>query len=122
MKQLLIVIEENRRYIETERAKVTLDLKNTAEITNWENRIKTDNTAIVKFYASCIKLRESQKLKLLTRNEEKSSVSIEKKLTKHKLDEQNAENGKEESKFEFRTKEREIEERRPKIKKRKNNQ
>lgn len=95
------MIEENRRYIETERAKVTIDLKNMAEITNWENRIKTDGTVITKFYTSCIKLREFQKLKLLMKNEKKFNVSIEKKSTKHKLDEQSAEDNEEESEFEL---------------------
>lgn len=38
------MIEENRKYIETERTKVTIDLRNMREITNWENRIKTDAT------------------------------------------------------------------------------
>lgn len=59
MKQLLSVIEENRKYIETERAKAEIDLQNMAKIINWENRIKTDGTAIAKFYASCINYRES---------------------------------------------------------------
>lgn len=94
------MIEENRRYIETERAKITIDLKNMAAITNWENRMKTDGTVIAKFYTSCSKLRESQKLKLLTKNEE-FNVSIEKKSTKRKLDKQNAEDSEEGNKFEL---------------------
>ncbi|XP_028045568.1 nucleolar complex protein 2 homolog [Monomorium pharaonis] len=78
MKQLLTVIEENKRYIETERTKATVDLKNMAEIVNWENRIKTDGTAIAKYYVSCIKLCEFQKSKFLTKNTENSNVFIEK--------------------------------------------
>jgi len=54
------MIEENKRYIEIERNKTTVDLKNMAEIKNWENRIKTDGTAIAEFYASYIKLCKTQ--------------------------------------------------------------
>lgn len=104
MKQLLNMIEENRKYIENERAKVTIDLKNTVEITNWENRVKTDGTAIAKFYASWIKLHESQQLKLLNKTEEEINVPVVRKLKKRTLDEQNAENSEEESELEFRVK------------------
>ncbi|TGZ37887.1 nucleolar complex protein 2-like isoform X1 [Temnothorax longispinosus] len=109
MKQLLSVIEENRTYIETERAKAAIDLQNMAKIINWENRIKTDGTAIAKFYASCIKHRESQNLKFLTKNEKEFNVPVERKSVKHKLDEQSAEDSEEESEFEFQMKETESE-------------
>lgn len=118
------MIEENRKYIETERAKITIDLKNTAEITNWENRIKTDGTEIAKFYASWIKIHNSQMLKLLTKNEENLSVPV-RTLKKQKLDERNAEDSEEESELEFRLKgtESETETKKPlnKTKKRKKN-
>jgi len=52
MKQLLSLIEENKKYIEIERAKGAVDLQNMAKIINWENRIKTDGTTIAKFHAS----------------------------------------------------------------------
>lgn len=107
MKQLLSVIEENRKYIKTERAKGAIDLQNMTKIINWENRIKTDGTAIVKFYDSYIKRRESQNL--FAKNEKKFNISIERKSTKHKLNEQNAEDSEEESEFEFRMKETESE-------------
>lgn len=104
MKQLLTMIEENRKYIENERAKLTIDLKNTVEITNWENRMKTDGTAIAKFYASWIKLHESQQLKLLNKIEEEFNIPVVRKLKKRALDEQNAEDSEEESELEFRIK------------------
>jgi len=95
MKLLLNMIEENKKHIEIKRNKETIDLKSMAEITNWENRTKTDGTAIAKFYSSYVKLRESQNLKLLTKNEEEFNISVGRKSTKHKLDEQNAEDSKE---------------------------
>lgn len=97
------MIEENRKYIETERTKITIDLRNTAEITNWENRIKTDGTEIAKFYASWIKIHKSQMLKLLTKNEEEINIPV-RLPKKQKLDERNAEDSEEESEFEFRLK------------------
>lgn len=110
IKQLLTLIEENRKYIENERSKQTIDLKNTAEITNWENRMKTDGTAIAKFYASWIKLHESQQLKLLNKVEEEINVPVVRKLKKRTLDEKNAEDSEEESELEFRVKGAETEE------------
>ncbi|XP_011176121.1 nucleolar complex protein 2 homolog isoform X2 [Solenopsis invicta] len=103
IKQLLNMIEENRKYIETERVKITIDLKNTTEITNWENRIKTDGTEIAKFYASWIKIHKSQMLKLLTKNEEELNVPA-RMPKKQKLDEHSAEDSEEESELEFRLK------------------
>ncbi|XP_070160038.1 nucleolar complex protein 2 [Polyergus mexicanus] len=104
MKQLLTLIEENRKYIENERTKLTIDLKNTTEITNSENRLKTDGTAIAKFYATWIKLHESQQLKLLNKTEEEFNVPIVRKLKKRTHDERNAEEEEEESELEFRVK------------------
>lgn len=119
------MIEENRKYIETERTKVTIDLKNTAEIANWENRMKTNGTEIAKFYASWIKIHKSQMLKLLTKNEEEVNVPV-RKPKKQKLNERNAEDSEEESELEFRLKgmESETEMKKPlnKTKKRKKNQ
>ncbi|KAG5344546.1 NOC2L protein, partial [Acromyrmex charruanus] len=107
IKQLLNMIEENRKCIEAERIKITIDLKNTAEITNWENRIKTDGTEISKFYTSWIEIHKSQMLKLLTKNEEVLNIPV-KTPKKQKLDEQNAEDS-EESEFELRLKDTESE-------------
>ncbi|KYN06176.1 PREDICTED: nucleolar complex protein 2 homolog [Cyphomyrmex costatus] len=103
MKLLLNMIEESRKYIETERDKATIDLKNMAEIINWENRMKTDGTAIAKFYSSCVKLHEFQKFKRLTKNKEEFNAPVRRKSLKHKLDEQNAEDSKEDE-FKFQMK------------------
>ncbi|XP_017876479.1 nucleolar complex protein 2 homolog [Ceratina calcarata] len=105
IKQLLDKIEENRKYIETERSKTVLDLKNLPEIKNWENKIKTQGTSIAKFYESWVKIHQSQKLKLLTKNEEIAEYTLPtlKKLKKRTTTEENAESS-EESDFELRIK------------------
>lgn len=97
------MIEENRKYIESERRKVTIDLRNIGDITNWENRVKTDGTEIANFYATWIKLHESQKLKMLTKNEEEINAPILRQLKKQTIDEQD-EDSNEESELEFRVK------------------
>ena len=98
------MIEENRKDIESERAKVTIDLKNTVQITNWENRMKTDGTAIAKFCASWIKMHELQQLKLLNKTEEEFNLPVVRRSKKREHDEQNAEDSEEESELEFRVK------------------
>lgn len=103
------MIEENRKYIENERAKLTIDLKNTVQITNWENRIKTDGTKIANFCTTWIKLHESQQLKLLNKTEEEFHIPVVRKSEKRKLNEQNAEDSEEESELEFWVKGTEIE-------------
>ncbi|XP_043465157.1 nucleolar complex protein 2 homolog [Leptopilina heterotoma] len=70
IKQLLDKVEENRKFIEKERAKLTFDLKNIKEIQNWETRLKNEGTPLAKFYTSWFKIYETQKLKLLTQNDE----------------------------------------------------
>lgn len=105
IKQLLEKIEENRKYIETERAKEIFDLKNMSEIENWENRIKTQGTTLAKFYDSWIKIHQSQKLKQLTKNDEMAEFNLPniRKSKKKKLDEEN-ESTEEESDFELHIK------------------
>lgn len=106
MKQLLDKIEENKKYIETERNKTVIDLKNMTEIKNWENRIKTQGTSLSKFYESWIKIYQSQKLKLLTKNEEVAEYNLPtiRKLKKGKLSKESIEESSEESDFEMKIK------------------
>ncbi|XP_012143161.2 nucleolar complex protein 2 [Megachile rotundata] len=106
MKQLLEKIEENRKYIETERNKTVIDLKNMPAIKNWENKIKTEGTSLSKFYESWINIHQSQKLKLLTKNEELAEYNIPtiKKLKKGKSKEDSAGESDESSDFELRIK------------------
>ncbi|KZC06791.1 PREDICTED: nucleolar complex protein 2 homolog [Dufourea novaeangliae] len=106
MKQLLEKIDENRKYIETERKKTVIDLKNMSEIKNWENGIKMQGTSISKFYESWIKIYQSQKLKMLTKNDAIAEYNLPtlKKLKKRKSNEESAEESDEESDFELRIK------------------
>ncbi|XP_043580672.1 nucleolar complex protein 2 homolog [Bombus pyrosoma] len=103
MKQLLDKIVENRKYIETERNKTVIDLKNMQEIKNWENKIKVQGTSLSKFYESWIKIHQSQKLKLLTKNEDIAEYSLPtiRKLKKGKEDK---EESSDESDFDMRIK------------------
>ncbi|XP_033326388.2 nucleolar complex protein 2 [Megalopta genalis] len=106
MKQLLDKIEENRKYIEKERSKTVIDLKNMQEVKNWENNIKTQETSLSKFYESWIKIYQSQKLKMLTKNEDTAEYNIPtlKKLKRPKSTEKFLEESDDESDFEMRIK------------------
>lgn len=106
MKQLLDKIAENRKYIETERNKTVIDLKNMQEIKNWENKIKVQGTSLSKFYESWIKIHQSQKLKLLTKNEDiaKYSLPTIRKLKKGEEDKEDKEESSDESEFDMRIK------------------
>ncbi|XP_017767611.1 PREDICTED: nucleolar complex protein 2 homolog [Eufriesea mexicana] len=106
MKQLLDKIEENRKYIEIERNKTIFDLKNMSEIKNWENKIKTQGTSLSKFYESWIKIYQSQKLKLLTKNEDiaKYNLPTIRKLKKGKSGIEGIDDSSEESDFDMRIK------------------
>jgi len=99
------MIEENRKYILDKRSMVTVELHDMTKITEWENRVKMEGTAISKFYASWIKIHEAQKLKLLNSNKEEKSNVPTVKRTKRSLDEEeDAEDSEEESEFELRIK------------------
>lgn len=107
MKQLLDKIEENKTFIETERSKTVMDLRNMSEIKNWENKIKVQGTSLLKFYESWIKIYQSQKLKLLTKNEDIADYSLPsiKKLKKGKENGgKSREESSEESDFDIRIK------------------
>lgn len=106
MKQLLEKIEENKKYIEVERNKTVINLKNMTEIKNWENGIKTQGTSIAKFYESWVKIHQSQKLKLLTRNDEIAEYNLPtiRKSKKGKSIEENAAESSDESEFDMRIK------------------
>ena len=96
MKQLLEKIEGNRTFIETERSKTVMDLKNMSEIRNWENKIKVQGTSLLKFYESWIKIHQAQKLKLLTKNEDIAEYSLP-SIKKLKKGSENGEKSREES-------------------------
>ncbi|XP_076655121.1 nucleolar complex protein 2 [Halictus rubicundus] len=110
IKQLLDKIEENRKFIEKERNKTVIDLRNMQEVKNWENKIKTQETSISKFYESWIKIYQSQKLKMLTKNEDIAEYNLPtlKKLKRPKsgegIVEESDEGSSDESDFELRIK------------------
>ena len=106
MKQLLDKIEENRKYIEAERNKTVIDLKDMPAIKNFENKIRTQGASLPKFYESWVKIHQSQKLKLLTRNEDIAEYNLPKlrKPKRGKLIEESEEESGEESDFELRIK------------------
>ncbi|KAK0078279.1 hypothetical protein PV325_002733, partial [Microctonus aethiopoides] len=76
MKQLLDKIQENRQFVETERNKIIVDLSDMAEIKNWENRLKNQGTPLATFYKSWYNLHQSQKLKLLTQNDDLANYKL----------------------------------------------
>ena len=106
MKQLLDKIEENRKYIEAERNKTVIDLKDMSGIKNFENKIRTQGASLPQFYESWVKIHQSQKLKLLTRNEDIAEYNLPKlrKPKRGKLIEDSEEESGEESDFELRIK------------------
>lgn len=104
IKQLLGLIEENRKFILNKRSAIQLELHNIASATESENRIKTEGTEIAKFYASWIKIHEAQKLRLLNKKEEELTLPVVRRSKKQKRDEEDAEDSEEESEFELRLK------------------
>ncbi|XP_008555720.1 nucleolar complex protein 2 homolog [Microplitis demolitor] len=70
IKQLADKIQENRQFVEGERNKVVLNLGDLKSIKNFENQLKVQQSPLSKFYESWFKVNQSQKLKLLTNNDE----------------------------------------------------
>lgn len=68
MKQVLEKIEENARYIEEERKKVSFALSDTKAVSAWENGIKLQGTPLSKFYTSWNKTNMQQLAKKATDN------------------------------------------------------
>ncbi|XP_014238035.1 nucleolar complex protein 2 homolog [Trichogramma pretiosum] len=73
IKQLLEKIEENSRFIMSERATVTLNLKNTAEVEAWEKKMLEVGTPLNKFFESWNRVQKVQKRKRITENEENAA-------------------------------------------------
>lgn len=70
MRQLLEKIEENSRFIESKRAKVTFALNNTKMVKAWESSIKRDGTPLTAFYENWNKINKIQKRKKVSKNDE----------------------------------------------------
>lgn len=101
IKQVLDKIEENRKYIESERSKVTLDLKDLTSIKNWEQSIKTRETSLSKFYESWIKIHQAQKLKALTNNDAVGDYKLPAVVKSSKNKDNSIEESEDESDFEL---------------------
>ncbi|XP_028170181.1 nucleolar complex protein 2 homolog [Ostrinia furnacalis] len=70
MRQLLEKIEENSKFIEKERSKVTFSLNDNKMITAWESSIRTKGTPLLTFFESWNKVNKIQKRKKITKNDE----------------------------------------------------
>jgi len=101
-------MEDNRKYILDKRSTMIVELNNMSAITEWENTVKTEGTAISKYYASWIKIHEARKLKLLNKKEEEFNVPVIKRAKRPLDNEDNedneAEDSDDESEFELRLK------------------
>lgn len=70
LRQLLEKIEENAKFIERERNKVTFALKDDKMVAAWEANIKSKGTPLITFYENWNKLNKIQKRKKITKNDE----------------------------------------------------
>lgn len=70
MRQLVEKIEENSRFIEHARAKVTFDLNNTKMVKAWETNIKTNGTPLMAFFENWNKINKIKKRKKVSKNDE----------------------------------------------------
>ncbi|CAH0748832.1 unnamed protein product [Diatraea saccharalis] len=70
MRQLLEKIEENSKFIEQERGKITFALNDDKMITAWETSIRTKGTPLSTFFENWNKINKIQKRKKITKNDE----------------------------------------------------
>ncbi|KAL3274218.1 hypothetical protein HHI36_015630 [Cryptolaemus montrouzieri] len=70
MKQVLEKIEQNAQFIENERKKVTLSLKDFKQIEGWESQVRNKGTPLSIYHESWSKMRNQKKRKEITNNEE----------------------------------------------------
>ncbi|XP_059060509.1 nucleolar complex protein 2 homolog [Achroia grisella] len=70
LRQLLEKIEENAKFIESERSKISFSLKDEKMIAAWESSIKTKGTPLSIFFDNWNKVNRIQKRKKITKNDE----------------------------------------------------
>ncbi|KAL0849378.1 hypothetical protein ABMA28_013681 [Loxostege sticticalis] len=70
LRQLLEKIEENSKFIEKERAKVSFALSDSKMVTAWETSIRTKGTPLLTFFENWNKVNKIQKRKKITKNDE----------------------------------------------------
>ncbi|XP_026757065.2 nucleolar complex protein 2 homolog [Galleria mellonella] len=70
LRQLLEKIEENAKFIDSERSKISFSLKDDKMIKAWESSIKTKGTPLSIFFDNWNKVNRIQKRKKITKNDE----------------------------------------------------
>lgn len=70
LRQLLEKIEENSRFIERERSKISFSLSDSKLVAAWETNISTKGSPLQTFYENWSKINKIQKRKKVTKNDE----------------------------------------------------
>lgn len=70
MRQLHEKIEENSKFIERERAKISFSLSDDKLVAAWETSIRTKGTPLQTFFENWSKINKIQKRKKITKNDE----------------------------------------------------
>lgn len=70
MRQLLEKIEENSKFIERERSKISFSLSDSKVVVAWEAQISAAGTPLQAFYENWSKINRIQKRKKVTKNDE----------------------------------------------------
>lgn len=93
MRQLLDKIEENSKFIERERNKVSFSLSDEKMIAAWETSVRTKGTPLSTFYENWNKINKIQKRKKVTKNDELAGELPKIKRAKISADAQTAKPG-----------------------------
>ncbi|KPJ06427.1 Nucleolar complex protein 2-like [Papilio machaon] len=70
MRQLMEKIEENSRFIDRERSKISFALNDEKMVTAWESNIKAKGTPLYTFFENWSKINKIQKRKKVSKNDE----------------------------------------------------
>lgn len=89
MKQIVEKIEQNSKFIENERKRVTFNISDEKQIEAWETTIRNKGTPLLTFYESWNKLRNIKKNKQATNNEELGDYNLPTIKKSKKTTEQN---------------------------------
>lgn len=84
LKQALEKIEQNAKFIEQERSKLTLSLTDVKQIEGWEAQIKVKGTPLTAYYESWNKMRTAKKNKEITKNDVLGDYNLP-TMKKHKI-------------------------------------
>lgn len=86
LKQALEKIEQNAKFIEQERSKLTLSLTDIKQIEGWEAQIKVKGTPLTAYYETWNKVRTVKKNKEITKNDVLGDYNLP-TMKKHKISE-----------------------------------